>query len=191
MLQIPFEESYAKLIVVEYEYENRRLWSQKDKGLGKISAHCISPPTMKLRLSALPTLQVRHYQAHKVPPPVSPEVATWLSSFAANTPAPISLAQLLSFGRPLTPASVLDSVRYALREIPRRLATRVRHLEALPFIVGTNPYVAGVLAAYRESFMYLARYPPVHTLQENDAFARELEGIVRRHANDIPTMAKG
>ncbi|KAF7965309.1 hypothetical protein HWV62_44502 [Athelia sp. TMB] len=146
---------------------------------------------MKLRLSALPTSQVRHCQAHKVPSPVPPEVATLLSSFAANTPAPISLAQLLSFGRPLTPASVLDSVRYALREIPRRLATRVRHLEALPFIVGTNPYVAGVLATYRESFMYLARYPPVHTLEENDAFARELEGIVRRHANDIPTMAKG
>jgi 26S proteasome regulatory subunit T1 len=71
------------------------------------------------------------------------------------------------------------------------LATRVRHLEALPFIVGTNPYVATTLNAYRESFQWLATYPRVTNLEQNEAFTAELEHLVESHANDIPTMAKG
>jgi hypothetical protein len=78
-----------------------------------------------------------------------------------------------------------------LHEIPRRLATRVRHLEALPFIVGTNPYVATTLNAYRESFKLLATYHPVTNLEQNETFVAELEALVQGHANDIPTMAKG
>lgn len=79
----------------------------------------------------------------------------------------------------------------ALHEIPRRLATRVRHLEGLPFIVGTNPYVANTLNTYRESFRWLATYPSVTTLEQNKAFVAELEALVESHANDVPTMAKG
>ncbi|EGO21669.1 hypothetical protein SERLADRAFT_451685 [Serpula lacrymans var. lacrymans S7.9] len=119
------------------------------------------------------------------------EVAQLLASFASHPPLPLTLLTLLSFGRPLTPESVLKSVSYALSEIPRRLATRVRNLEALPFIVGTNPYVANTLTAYRQSFEWLATYPPVKTLEENAEFTAQLEQLVTSHANDIPTMAKG
>ncbi|KAK7043772.1 hypothetical protein VNI00_008384 [Paramarasmius palmivorus] len=104
----------------------------------------------------------------------------------------MNLSDLLAFGRPsVTTESVLASVSYALSEIPRRLATRVRSLEGLPFIVGTNPYIANTLAADRESFLWLATYPTPTTLDENADFAEELEEVIGRHANDIPTMAKG
>ena len=76
-------------------------------------------------------------------------------------------------------------------ELPRRLATRVRSLESLPFIVGTNPYISKTAKAFEESFYRLADHPPVRNLQENDEFAQVLRDIVKRHANDIPTMAKG
>ncbi|GAW02240.1 26S proteasome subunit P45 [Lentinula edodes] len=68
---------------------------------------------------------------------------------------------------------------------------RVQSLEALPFIVGTNPYVASILSAHKESFMWLATYPTPHTLEENSKFAETLEDLVEKHANDIPTIAKG
>lgn len=67
----------------------------------------------------------------------------------------------------------------------------MRSLESLPFIVGTNPYVAKTLNAYRESFQLLATYPHVGSLDENAKFVSMLAELVRRHANDIPTMAKG
>lgn len=125
------------------------------------------------------------------PEPASPEVMHLLAKYQSTPPRPLNLTQLLSFGRPVTPDSVLSSVSYALSELPRRLATRVRSLEALPFIVGTNPYVAKTLEAYRDSFRWLSTHPQVTSLQENDEFVEHLAALVERHANDIPTMAKG
>jgi len=86
---------------------------------------------------------------------------------------------------------VLASVSYAQAEIPRRLATRIRSLEALPFIVGTNPYVARILDGFRQSFLYTATHAPVKTLEENVEFTAQLDALVRDHANDVPTIAKG
>ncbi|KAG5645027.1 hypothetical protein DXG03_007206 [Asterophora parasitica] len=132
----------------------------------------------------------QYYRA--APQPPSLEASELLNKYASRSPPrPLNLSTLLSFGRPLTPESVLASVEYALTEIPRRLATRVRSLEALPFIVGTNPYVANVLNGYRESFRCLATFPPVKNLVDNARFAEQLADLVQSHANDIPTMAKG
>ncbi|TFK42821.1 hypothetical protein BDQ12DRAFT_696253 [Crucibulum laeve] len=127
----------------------------------------------------------------RAPEPTSEETTALLSKYASSPPRPLNLSQLLSYGRPVTSDSVLSSVSYVLSEIPRRLATRVRSLEALPFIVGTNPYVSKTLNAYRESFLWLATYPAVTNLDQNAKFAEQLSDLVQRHANDIPTMAKG
>jgi 26S proteasome regulatory subunit T1 len=71
------------------------------------------------------------------------------------------------------------------------MATRVRSLESLPFIVGTNPYVSKMLHAYQDSFRFLATYPPITSLEQNSVFVQHLTNLVQRHANDIPTLAKG
>jgi 26S proteasome regulatory subunit T1 len=114
-----------------------------------------------------------------------------LAAYAAKPPNPLTLSKLISFGHPLTPESVLTSMVYALDEIPKRLAMRVRALEALPFVVGTNPHVEGTLNAYRTSFEWLANYPRISTMEENVEFAEHLQALVESHAHDIPTMAKG
>lgn len=120
-----------------------------------------------------------------------PKVTDLVEKHAAIPPRPLNLATLLSFGRPLSAGSLLDSVSYTLAEIPRRLATRVRSLEALPFIVGTNPFIANTLQSYRESFYWLATYPTVSNLQENAQFVIKLQQLVQHHSNDVATMAKG
>jgi 26S proteasome regulatory subunit T1 len=119
------------------------------------------------------------------------EPAELLTRHAARPNLALNLSTLLSFGRPPTPDSILQSVSYVLSELPRRLATRVRSFESLPFIVGTNPYVATTLNAYRESFKRLVSYPPVRSINENAEFAACLEVLVQNHANDIPSLAKG
>lgn len=135
--------------------------------------------------------RISTFHRRHAPEPASPEVTHLLAKYQSTPPRPLNLTQLLSFGHPVTPDSVLSSVSYALSELPRRLATRVRSLEALPFIVGTNPYVTKTLEAYRDSFSWLSTHPPVTSLQENDEFVEHLAALVGRHANDIPTMAKG
>ena len=103
----------------------------------------------------------------------------------------LRLSTLVSFGQPTTEQSVLDSVNYVLSEIPRRLATRVRSMENLPFIVGMNPFMSRILDIHASSFHRIATYPKVTTLEENDKFTAELERLVNSHVDDIPQMAKG
>uniref|UniRef100_A0A8H7Y4D3 26S proteasome regulatory subunit 7 homolog n=1 Tax=Psilocybe cubensis TaxID=181762 RepID=A0A8H7Y4D3_PSICU len=132
----------------------------------------------------------RNYH-RRAPAPSSAEMRELLARYESTPPRPLNLAQLLSYGHPTTPESVLSSGSYALAELPRRLATRIRALEALPFIVGTNPYVTKTLNAFKEGFQWLATHPPVTNLRENGEFVEQLAALVQRHANDIPTMAKG
>ncbi|EFI28422.1 atypical/PDHK/BCKDK protein kinase [Coprinopsis cinerea okayama7 len=119
---------------------------------------------------ALRPLARRRWYSTKFQQPNSAEVTALLAQYGTAAPRPLNLSQLLSFGRPVTPDSVLSSVSYVLYELPRRLATRVRYLESLPFIVGTNPYVAKTLKAFREGFWVLATHPPVTNLEENEKF---------------------
>ena len=139
----------------------------------------------------LPRSVHRRYSVYsRTPKPAPPEVAHLLATYAQHTPRPLTLGTLLATGHPLTPESVLTSVSYAQAEIPRRLATRIRSLESLPFIVGTNPYIARTLDGFRKSFCGTRR-PPVKNLEENTIFTAQLEALVQDHANDLITMAKG
>ncbi|KAK0228194.1 hypothetical protein IW262DRAFT_1471903 [Armillaria fumosa] len=132
----------------------------------------------------------RYYR--RAPPPSSAEISQLLDRYdAASPPSPLNLSQLISFGRPLTSESVLQSSQFVLSEIPRGLAFRIHSLETLPFIVGTNPFIASTLNAHRESFQFLANYPIPRTIEDNAVLAEELKTLVEHHANDIPTMAKG
>ena len=133
----------------------------------------------------------RSFHRRRAPEPISPEVSKLLENYAQHPAQPLTLSSLLSYARPLTPNSVLASVSYVQKEIPRRLAARINSLEALPYIVGTNPYIARTLNAYRRSFVWLATQPAVTTLEENKEFTASLAALVEGHANDIPTMARG
>lgn len=121
----------------------------------------------------------------------STEISRLLEEHAKHPPRPLTLSTLLSLAKPLTDESVLRSVGFVLTEIPRRLAMRARSIEALPFIVGMNPFIARTLHAHKKSFKFLITYPPVKTLEDNAVFAEKLADVVQNHANDVPTMAKG
>lgn len=147
--------------------------------------------TRSLPRSAVVHRHCRYSVYSRTPKPAPPEVAQLLATYAQHPPRPLTLGTFLATGRPLTAESLLTSVSYAQAEIPRRMATRIRSLEALPFIVGTNPYIARILNGFRKSFLWSATYPQVKNLEENAMFTAQLEALVQDHANDLPTMAKG
>lgn len=144
-----------------------------------------------LRTIRAATYRCFHFQQSFGDAPTPAEIAPLLDEYATHPARPLTLSTLLSFGKPLTSQSVLDSVGYVLSEVPRMFGWRVRALEELPFIVGVNPFIARILAAHRKSFKLLATYPPVSSLEDNIRFTARLEALVQAHANDIPIMAKG
>lgn len=100
----------------------------------------------------LPLHRSAHIQHRRTPPAPAPEVLNLLQTYEGLPPNPIPLAKLLSFGESLSPASVVASAEFVLTEIPKRLAHRVRALDRLPFIVGTNPFIAKIHHLYQSSF---------------------------------------
>src|ERR1041384_6543388 len=65
-----------------------------------------------------------------------------LTKYAENSVRPVTFKELIRFGQPpLSTLTLLKSANYTRSALPVRLARRVKALQNLPFIVGTNPYV--------------------------------------------------
>lgn len=103
----------------------------------------------------------------------------------------MTLKQLVRFGQPpLSDEGLQACTNYARKELPVRLARRVRAFQSLPFIVGTNPYIKEIYSLYYDSFESLVKYAsdtPVDDLE----FTEKLKDFVERHSDNIPTLARG
>ncbi|CAG8456932.1 4360_t:CDS:2 [Ambispora gerdemannii] len=102
------------------------------------------------------------------------------------------MKQLIQFGQPpLSTETLLQSARYTRSKLPVRLARRVKALQNLPFIVGTNPYIKSVYQLYFNSFEIIRGFPEITSIEKDSEFAALLKETVDSHAENIPTLAKG
>lgn len=112
-----------------------------------------------------------------------------------RTPTPITLRELLTHGgRPGVPPNreeLRRSAVYVQRELPIRLARRVRQFYSLPFIVASNPWIQSVARLYASSFAHLATAPPIETPEGNAEFTRVLQGLVNDHSDNVPKLSRG
>ncbi|KAG0047843.1 hypothetical protein BGZ83_007200 [Gryganskiella cystojenkinii] len=104
---------------------------------------------------------------------------------------PITLRQLVFFGRNMQEDKLLKSANYVRTELPVRLAHRIRDFQNLPFIVGTNPHIELVYDLYWQAFERLAKIPEIRTLEENDAFCEIVKDLLSEHLVVIPQLALG
>ncbi|KAI8885223.1 alpha-ketoacid dehydrogenase kinase, partial [Backusella circina FSU 941] len=115
-----------------------------------------------------------------------------ITTFANKAVEPVTLRQLVKFGQPpLSDDSLQACTRYARRELPVRLARRVRAFQSLPFIVGTNPYIKEIYSLYYDSFESLVGYATPGDINDDIDFVERLKDFVERHSDNIPTLAKG
>lgn len=77
------------------------------------------------------------------------------------------------------------------RELPIRLAHRIRDLQTVP-LFSDMPSIVAVRDLYRQSFHDLVELPgKITTVAQEDEMARALERVYDRHANVIVQMARG
>jgi len=86
---------------------------------------------------------------------------------------------------------LIESARFLQKELPCRLSRRIKEMQGLPFIVGSNPYVRTVYQLYVTSFQELAGFRPISSLEDEAAFTRLLTRLVENHKDVIPTLSKG
>lgn len=103
----------------------------------------------------------------------------------------ITLDTLLSFGTdPPTPSKLIDSATFLYKELPIRLAKRVKELESLPYGLSQTAPVGQVKEWYVQSFRDCLSSIEPSTVEEEQSFTNTLERILHRHNNVLPMMAQ-
>ncbi|KAK8065665.1 hypothetical protein PG997_012412 [Apiospora hydei] len=114
-----------------------------------------------------------------------------LDEWVAKEARPISLRQLMVFGRSLTESRLLSSANYVRTELPTRIAHRLRDMQRLPYVVVTNPHISDVYDLYYTAFDMFRRVKEIKTLDENDRFCQDIARMLRAHLTVIPKLAMG
>lgn len=118
-------------------------------------------------------------------------VASPSPSWVAKEARPISLRQLMVFGRSLTESRLLASANYVRTELPTRLAHRIRDMQRLPYVVVTNPHISDVYDLYYTAFDTFRRVREITSLEDNDRFCKDIATMLRAHLSVIPNLAMG
>ncbi|CCM01573.1 uncharacterized protein FIBRA_03633 [Fibroporia radiculosa] len=95
------------------------------------------------------------------------------------------------FGRSMNEDRLIRSANYVRTELPVRIAHRLRDMQALPYVVVNQEGVAAVYEAYWAAFDKFRRYPPISTLEENDAFCGFVRSLLDEHKAVIPNLSLG
>ncbi|KAL2025089.1 hypothetical protein VTK56DRAFT_91 [Thermocarpiscus australiensis] len=114
-----------------------------------------------------------------------------LDEWVAREARPISLRQLMVFGRSLTESRLLSSANYVRTELPTRIAHRIRDMQQLPYVVVTNPHMNEVYDLYYTAFDTFRKVKDIKTLEDNDRFCATIRSMLTAHLTVIPKLAMG
>lgn len=85
----------------------------------------------------------------------------------------------------------MSSANYVRKELPTRLAHRLREMQSLPYIVVTNPHLSHVYELYYASFESFRKVPAVNTLEDNENLCKVLRRNLKEHMSVIPRLIMG
>ncbi|KAK3297010.1 branched-chain alpha-ketoacid dehydrogenase [Chaetomium fimeti] len=114
-----------------------------------------------------------------------------LDEWVAKEARPISLRQLMVFGRTLAESRLISSANYVRTELPTRIAHRIRDMQQLPYVVVTNPHVNEVYDLYYTAFDTFRKVKEIKTLEDNDRFCKTIRSMLKAHLTVIPKLAMG
>ncbi|KXN73972.1 alpha-ketoacid dehydrogenase kinase [Conidiobolus coronatus NRRL 28638] len=114
-----------------------------------------------------------------------------LDTYAKQDLNILTLRQLVFFGRNLSQEKILTSANYVRRELPIRLARRIRDFQNLPFIIGTNPHIENVYKLYWKAFNEIKKVRQIDNLESNKEFCLQLGELLNEHTSVIPELSLG
>ncbi|KPM38362.1 hypothetical protein AK830_g8201 [Neonectria ditissima] len=146
------------------------------------------PPLQTTKYTSSPRLHARHASNLSNP---SWRPVSILDEWVAKEARPISLRQLMVFGRSLTETRLISSANYVRSELPTRLAHRIRDMQRLPYVVVTNPHINDVYNLYYNAFDAFRKMKEVKTLEDNDRMCKMIGQNLKGHLTVIPKLAMG
>lgn len=90
-----------------------------------------------------------------------------------------------------TEKNLLQSAQYLHRELPVRVAHRIKSFHSLPFIIGCNPIILSVHDLYIKSFKQLYNFRPIKNRDDVNEYASLLKRLLDEHRNVVSDISKG
>ncbi|XP_041038095.1 3-methyl-2-oxobutanoate dehydrogenase [lipoamide] kinase, mitochondrial-like isoform X2 [Carcharodon carcharias] len=141
--------------------------------------------------------QHHHYQHHHE---VTKERSKAVSSFynqslidsaAEKASVRLTPTTMLYAGKSPDGTHLLKSARYLLKELPVRIAHRIKSIRNLPFILGCNPTILQVHELYIRAFQKLSEFPPIKNSEVEGQYCRLLQQLLDDHKDVVTLLAEG
>ncbi|CAJ1063344.1 -methyl-2-oxobutanoate dehydrogenase kinase%2C mitochondrial [Notolabrus celidotus] [Xyrichtys novacula] len=103
----------------------------------------------------------------------------------------LTLATLLYSGKSPDGHHILSSAKYLHKELPVRIAHRIKGFRSLPFIIGCNPTILQVHELYIRAYHMLSDFPPIKDQDEEARFCKLVQQLLDDHKDVVTMLAQG
>ncbi|KAI9144436.1 branched-chain alpha-ketoacid dehydrogenase [Paraphysoderma sedebokerense] len=115
-----------------------------------------------------------------------------IEKYSSQPVTPVTLEELIRYGSSASSKSYLvQNAQFLQKELPIRLGKRVKAMQNLPYIVGTNPHIYEIYKLYLDSFDAIRGFEKVKDAETEEKFTQMLEELVEAHGEVIPKLAQG
>jgi len=87
-------------------------------------------------------------------------------------------------------SDLLKSSQYLHKELPRRIARRVKDFQSLPYVVLINPTMQEVYELYLRAFHRLSRFPAITKIEDEKLYSEMLSELLDDHKNVVTSLAR-
>uniref|UniRef100_A0A3Q2YKK4 Protein-serine/threonine kinase n=1 Tax=Hippocampus comes TaxID=109280 RepID=A0A3Q2YKK4_HIPCM len=103
----------------------------------------------------------------------------------------LTLATLLYAGKSPDGHHILSSAKYLHKELPVRIAHRIKGFRSLPFIIGCNPTILQVHELYIRAYHMLSDFPPIKDQDVEARFCKLVQQLLDDHKDVVTMLAQG
>ncbi|XP_033853162.1 3-methyl-2-oxobutanoate dehydrogenase [lipoamide] kinase, mitochondrial-like isoform X2 [Acipenser ruthenus] len=98
---------------------------------------------------------------------------------------------MLYSGKSPDGSHILKSAHYLHKELPVRIAHRIKSFRGLPFIIGCNPTILQVHELYIRAFQKLSEFPPIKDREVEEKYCKLLRQLLDDHKDVVTQLAEG
>uniref|UniRef100_A0A673WDD5 Protein-serine/threonine kinase n=1 Tax=Salmo trutta TaxID=8032 RepID=A0A673WDD5_SALTR len=100
-------------------------------------------------------------------------------------------ATLLYAGKSPDGNHILSSAKYLHKELPVRIAHRIKGFRSLPFIIGCNPTILQVHELYIRAYHVLSDFPVIKDQEMDARYSKLVQQLLDDHKDVVTLLAEG
>jgi len=103
---------------------------------------------------------------------------------------PLTPNQMMYTGRSTDGSHLIKGAQYLHKELPRRIARRIKDFQSLPYVAAINPTMQEVYELYLRAFYKLSSFRPIESMEHERVYSALIEQLLFDHKDVVTSLAK-